>query len=62
MCLVVVVQSASLGLHYLAASIPAVVPLMYHNPLAVLAVAYYVLAHHRRHGKPTLLSNLSVRV
>ena len=61
-CLVVVVQSASLGLHYLAASIPAVVPLMYLNPLAVIAVAYYVLAHHRRHGKPALLSNLSVRV
>ncbi len=61
-CLVVVVQSASLGLHYLAASIPAVVPLMYLNPLAVIAVAYYVLVHHRRHSKPALLSNLSVRV
>lgn len=61
-CLVIIVQSASLGLHHVAGSMPAVVPLMYLTPLAVIAVAHGVLVHHRRRRKPSLASNLAAGV
>ena len=54
-CLVVSILSASLGLHHLAASVPAVVPLMYLNPLAVIAG---ILARFADKGCVILVSGL----
>jgi lipopolysaccharide export system permease protein len=54
--LVVIIESASQGLYGLAAKTAAVIPLMYVNPIAVIAIAFYVLVYDPRRRKPSVES------
>ena len=52
--LVVIIESASQGLHTLAGKAEAMIPLMYLNPIAVIAIAFYVLVYDPRRRKPAV--------
>ncbi len=60
--LVLILQATSIGLHSLAKAMPGVIPLMYIVPLAVIAAAYYVLAHHAPRRAASYISELQGRV
>ncbi len=59
---VLILQSASIGLHSLAKAVPAAIPLMYIIPLAAIAAAFYVLVRQAPRRVSSFISELQGRV